>query len=364
MTAHACRLSGVIAACAIQLACSRQPVPAATPTDVAPGGPRAELSADEKAAFERGLAAFKREYQPASGLGPHFNATSCAACHSLPTTGGQGPTDIVVQVLYDKATDFVGVLPTHHIDGRQPLKPPPQGIIDRRLGPPLYGLGLLEKVTDDEMRANCDPNDSDGDGVRGHVNVNPRYDGRPGKFGLQAHTSSVRDFIGNALAGEMGVTNYVNRDPAKQRDDDAVADPEAATSVVDDLTAYVAGLAAPQPSREVAEGKAVFDRIGCASCHKANPGAAAPGAYTDLCVHSMGPKFNGGVVDFSALGDEWRTAPLWGLRFRTTYFHDGRAKDLPTAIAMHGGESANSAKAYEKLSAADQQALLRFLSSR
>ncbi len=328
-----------------------------------PGGPRADLTAAQKAAFDRGLAAFTREYAPASGLGPHFNAPSCATCHNLPTAGGVGPDSILVQVLFDKQTDFVGVLPNQHIAGRQPLPVPAGGIIDRRRGPPLYGLGLLEQVTDDEMRANCDPDDKDGDGVRGHVNVNPHYDGRPGKFGLQAHTSSIRDFIGNALAGEIGITNTVNRDPVKQRDDDAVPDPEAATSVVDDLTAYVAGMAVPKPARAEPEGLAVFSRVGCATCHKPDAGKLAPGAYTDLCVHSMGPKFDSGIMDFSSRGDEWRTAPLFGLRFRSTYFHDGRAKDLPSAIAMHGGESAGSAQRYSALGQADQQALLRFLAA-
>lgn len=352
---------GAALACLLVAACSRQA--ASADVDMPPGGLRTELSAEAKAAFDRGAAAFAREYAPPSGLGPYFNAASCATCHNLPTTGGVGPDSIQVQVLFHKPTDFVGVLQSQHIAGRQPLPVPTGGIIDRRRGPPLYGLGLLEQVTDDEMRANCDPDDKDGDGVRGHVNVNPHYDGRPGKFGLQAHTSSIRDFIGNALAGEMGITNFVNRDPAKQRDDDAVPDPEAATSVVDDLTAYVAGLAAPNPARAEPEGLAVFSRIGCATCHKPDAGKRATGAYTDLCVHGMGSKFGSGIVDFSAKGDEWRTAPLWGLRFRSTYFHDGRAKDLPSAIAMHGGESAGSAQRYAALAPAEQQALLRFLAA-
>ena len=31
---------------------------------------------------------FERRFKPSEGLGPLYNATSCASCHSTPTTGG------------------------------------------------------------------------------------------------------------------------------------------------------------------------------------------------------------------------------------------------------------------------------------
>ena len=55
--------------------------------------------------------------------------------------------------------------------------------------------------------------------------------------------------------------------------------------------------------------------------------------------------------DFKASGQEWRTAPLWGLGLYQTvnnpgyYLHDGRARSITEAIMWHGGEAAN-AKAY------------------
>ena len=350
-------------------ACSKAAVPVEAP--LALGLARADLTPAQLAAFERGKAVFSHVYTERDGLGPHFNAMACSECHNLPSLGGHGPAELKARVLFDRAQSFVGVLPVKTIAGHAPLTVPAGGILDFRRGPPLFGLGLLERLTDAELAANCDPSDRNGDGVRGHTNVNTNYDGRPGRFGLQAHTSSIRDFVGNALVGEMGVTNLVNRDPLKWADRDAVADPEAPTQTVDDLTAYVAGLAAPPRARAAsaadtarwAAGEGLFVAVGCAGCHQANPGVAVAGAYTDLCVHSLGPAFDSRIEDFSAKGDEWRTAPLWGLRFRKQYFHDARTGDLDAAVRMHGGEASSAAKNYSSLSSADRTVLIGFLDS-
>jgi Di-haem oxidoreductase, putative peroxidase len=56
-----------------------------------------------------------------------------------------------------------------------------------------------------------------------------------------------------------------------------------------------------------------------------------------------------------------RTMPLWGLRSRAIFLHDGRATDLPTAISLHDGQGKAAAAAFAAMSAAQQQALLSFL---
>jgi CxxC motif-containing protein (DUF1111 family) len=54
----------------------------------------------------------------------------------------------------------------------------------------------------------------------------------------------------------------------------------------------------------------------------------------------MGRALADGVAQGSAAGDEFRTAPLWGLGQRLFFLHDGRTIDLLEAIAAH--ESAQS----------------------
>ena len=56
-----------------------------------------------------------------------------------------------------------------------------------------------------------------------------------------------------------------------------------------------------------------------------------------------------------------RTAPLWGVRAKSVYLHDGRAQDLPTAIALHDGQGKAAARAFGALTPAQRQDLLTFL---
>ena len=56
-----------------------------------------------------------------------------------------------------------------------------------------------------------------------------------------------------------------------------------------------------------------------------------------------------------------RTAPLWGIRFRSRLMHDGVTVTVRDAILRHGGESSQATKDFRKLSPKDQGAILEFL---
>ena len=62
-------------------------------------------------------------------------------------------------------------------------------------------------------------------------------------------------------------------------------------------------------------------------------------------------------------GNEFRTAPLWGLSKRKFFLHDGRATTLVDAVRAHGGEALPSKLRAAALSSNDQSALLAFLGS-
>ena len=62
-------------------------------------------------------------------------------------------------------------------------------------------------------------------------------------------------------------------------------------------------------------------------------------------------------------GDRIRTAPLWGLRFLTTYLHDGRARTLDQAIGLHDGEARASRDRYNALNRGEKDKVLAFLRS-
>lgn len=60
---------------------------------------------------------------------------------------------------------------------------------------------------------------------------------------------------------------------------------------------------------------------------------------------------------------EWRTAPLWGVRDSAPYWHDGRAETMLEAIAMHDGEAAGTRDRFLQSSYEDRQNMLAFLDS-
>jgi len=139
-------------------------------------------------------------------------------------------------------------------------------------------------------------------------------------------------------------------------------------------------------------GRQLFFQIGCASCHAPsittanNPAAFLPPTvngtpisgnvnqtlanvtyhpYGDFLLHDMGSLGDGVNDDPAIAGDErmMRTMPLWGIRAREVFLHDGRATDIPTAIELHDGQGAAASAAFQALSADQQQDVLTFLST-
>jgi CxxC motif-containing protein (DUF1111 family) len=88
--------------------------------------------------------------------------------------------------------------------------------------------------------------------------------------------------------------------------------------------------------------------------------------FSDLAIHRMGQALNDGITQGNARGDQWRTAPLWGLNARIFLLHDGRTTDLMQAIQLHdspGSEAHAVIQNFQALSAADKQSILNFLRS-
>jgi CxxC motif-containing protein (DUF1111 family) len=76
----------------------------------------------------------------------------------------------------------------------------------------------------------------------------------------------------------------------------------------------------------------------------------------------MGPSLNDGIIQGDATGAEWRTTPLWGLRLRARFLHDGRAATPAEAILTHDGGGAAAARVFRRLTNDERKALLVFIS--
>lgn len=338
------------------------------------------LDGDAVEAFRRGARAFTRIESPASGLGPGFNGRGCAECHSHPTVGGSSGRLVT---MYGKI-GADGFDPLEELGGPQlqaegirtpdcsaPTEGVPPGAMPRhRQSTALYGMGLIESVDESAILARVDADDEDGDGISGRVN---RIDGKVGRFGWKADEPTLEAIIAKAMQKEVGITSPLRPEEEKrvrEIDCDPVADPEDDGTHLRALTDFLRELP-PLPQREKGfrevRGEEVFRDAGCVSCHVSEMPAADGDVpvrlYSDLLLHDMGDYLGDGITAGEANGNEFRTAPLWGVRESKPYLHDGRAETLEAAIALHGGEAIRSRDEFLSLGRTDKQALVAFLES-
>jgi CxxC motif-containing protein (DUF1111 family) len=289
-----------------------------------------------------------------------------------------------------------------------------------RIPTPTFGAGLIENLDDSTLLNNQAANNNNHLGISGALNRNGN-DGTITRFGWKAQNKSLHIFSGEAYNVEMGISNLLfTQDRPLPGEDQLLrglpanclnltgtgypedtsnpnASPQAA--VLDDVSAFanfMRFLAPPPPGgvvrngvnvspQSIANGQALFSAIGCATCHNATPGntqvsnftanssgvgslSKAPvNAFSDIEIHHMGTKLADNVSQGGAGGDQFRTAPLWGLGQRIFLLHDGRCTDLLCALEAHesnGGEASQVEFNFDNnLSPSQQQDILNFLRS-
>ncbi len=273
-----------------------------------------------------------------------------------------------------------------------------------RIPTPLFGAGLIEAIDDDAILANLNTNVArkQGLGIRGRPNMTGRpntsgNDGTITRFGWKGQNKSLELFSGEAYNVEQGVTSDLfphERDEAPACRFNATpespthfeaADPLEVPSDVVKFAVFMRFLAAPTPAPDtdsIVRGRKLFGDVGCALCHTPtlHTGKSSVAAlqdkdvnlYSDLVLHNMGPGLADDVNQGNAGGDEFRTAPLWGLGKRIFFLHDGRTKDLLDAIQAHAGsgsmhyppsEANQVIGQFNRLNEIDKQHLLNFLRS-
>jgi CxxC motif-containing protein (DUF1111 family) len=351
-----------------------------------------ELTPADQQAFEDGLEEFTEEETVEEGLGPVFNDVSCAACHRSPAVGGDSP---VVETRFgtrDKKqfdplisgggsllqTDGTGVngCPTGE------TLPPNTTIVAGRKTTPLFGAGLIEAIPDDQLRQLADRQPSVIKGRAHQVREAFSPQTRVGRFGHKAQVATLLQFSGDAYLNEMGITspnfqreNCPNGDCSLLSRCDLTPEPEDNGEGVAAFAAFMRLLAPPPRGRitaAVEAGEEIFTRLGCAGCHVptwttgSSPVAALNGVtfhpYSDFLLHDMGG-LGDGIEQGRAGGTEMRTMPLWGLRVRRSFLHDGSAPTIVEAIQAHAGQGQAASDAFGQLSDPEGRQLLEFLES-
>ncbi len=391
------------------------------------------------------------------GLGPLYNARSCQRCHVKDGRGHPpaGPEDSAVSMFlrvsipgtpedgYADIADYIATLPEPTYGGQMQdfalaghpaeyrldityeevpvelsdgetasLRRPtykaadlgygplhPDAMLSPRVAPQMIGLGLLEAIPVDDLLANADPDDADGDGISGRANIvwSTEFD-KPmmGRFGHKAGMPTIMEQSAAAFAGDIGISSPLY--PAPHGDctstqancidaphgDGDVRGHEIDAEGMDLVAFYSRNLGVPArrdvDDPQVLRGKQVFHDAGCASCHtpsfvthrmpdRPEHSFQLIWPYSDLLLHDMGEGLADNRPEARATGREWRTPPLWGIGLtervsgHTQFLHDGRARSLLEAILWHGGEAQSARDTVVSMPKADRDALIQFLES-
>src|SRR5437016_3930051 len=240
-----------------------------------------------------------------------------------------------------------------------------------RIPTPVFGAGLIENIEESTLLANKAAQGNNV-GIAGTFNRNGN-DGTITRFGWKAQNKSLVIFSGEAYNVEMGVSNEVfgqerplpgegqaaglpancKINPTPEDHTNFGATPTGTSSDAVGFAIFMRLLAAPTPSTttpggatSITNGRNLFSSVGCAVCHTASLTTAASSLtsslsnatanlFSDLEIHHMGTGLTDNVSQGGAGGDQFRSAPLWGLGQRRFFLHDGRTSNLLTAIASH-----------------------------
>ncbi len=268
-----------------------------------------------------------------------------------------------------------------------------------------FGDGLVEAVSDQTFERIAESEPPEIHGTVKMVTENFTKVTHVGRFGWKDDHASLRGFSGDAYLNENGITNPDNPDEVSQcaANEKAYGLPLQDTGVedttdadgradIDRFSDFMRGLAPPPtlPQNASAQnGSRLFTSMGCAGCHTpsmttaSNPASfIAPTTgdvsvsptlnntlanqtfhpYSDFLLHDMG-SLGDGITSGAAGPTMMRTVPLWGLRAKSQFLHDGRAGDIPTAIKLHDGQGKPAAQAFGALSAQQQLDVVNFLNT-
>jgi CxxC motif-containing protein (DUF1111 family) len=267
----------------------------------------------------------------------------------------------------------------------------------------VFGAGLIESIKDSTLAANVAANPSlkQAVGISGRLNRNGN-DGTVSRFGWKAQNQSLLLFSGEAYNVEMGITNelfqserdenptchFPNADFPTVPNDNQVFDTSAGfptlITAIENFANFQRFLDQPTPSTttpggatSINRGRQIFNAIGCGLCHTPSlttANYATVGAlrnkvanlFSDVALHAMGAGLADDIVQGGAAGNEFRTAPLWGVGKRIFFLHDGRTSDIQQAIREHassGSEANTVIGAFNLLGNQQKQDLLNFLRS-
>lgn len=415
---------------------------ATQPLDAPTGFDNKSNGVTDDATHQADQTKFEEVEQLSDGLGPLYNAQSCRECHQNPVSGAASQVselrvghlspdghfldpeipiadgqEIIKgrSLVNDRAICPNAAFPNTEIQERVPET---ETIRTNRQSLNLLGDGFVEAVDDqtfiDLAEKQCKSSHRK---ICGQVLFVPIVEAPGqtgvGRFGWKDQHASLLSFSGDAYLNEMGITNRLQPDevtnlcntvsePNDTPGSDGLAD-------IDHFARFIRATKAPARDLQLVKsplaesGSALFDKIGCSTCHVQALTTAAAGTkinggtftippalggitfhpYGDFLLHNVGT--GDGIVQsmtehygrrmyettwknlskeaYQNTQNKIRTAPLWGVRLQPRLMHDGTSLTFRDAILRHRGEAAHVTERFEKLKKGDQEALIEFLKS-
>jgi CxxC motif-containing protein (DUF1111 family) len=356
---------------------------------------------NNKCNFEAAAEEFNAHEENDEGIGPVYNARGCGECHDAPVLGGGSQVVERRAGFFSPATGFLehpgGSLihdrAIHH--AIQETVHADQNVLSLRASLGVLGDGFVEAIGSPALAAIAAAQPS---ALRGQMISVPVLEQpgatRTGRFGWKNQQASLLSFAADAYVNEMGITSPLQptentSNGGSIADYDAVADPEDDGIDVELFALFMRSTLAPAvdaaraATPEAIAGSTLFDQVGCNVCHTRTIVTEPPGAlinggalivgttlgskrihpFSDFLLHDIGT--GDGIVQNGGANtrNKVRTVPLWGLRTRGRFMHDGLSQNIEDAIQRHGNQAASVRDAFKALSATDQQRLLAFLRS-
>jgi CxxC motif-containing protein (DUF1111 family) len=361
-------------------------------------------------------AVFETVEKQRDGLGPFYNGTSCAGCHSTPISGGVSSITELRAGHDDANGNFIPATAFVNF-GQEPI--PNRSLIDQkaiceaaqetltdadniralRLTLNVLGDGYVEAIADGTLQQIAANQSAD---IQGELITDLALEGGSGfgRFGWKDQHVSLLSFASDAYLNEMGISNRLrpNEDDFTHQCD-SVPDPEDVNDDIDTFARFMRATKVPPRDTALAAtpdaqaGSALFDQIGCSGCHvrtivtapaslTANPSADVNGIgvggsnvppclanktihpFSDFLLHKLGTGdkiVQDGAPQHTA--NKIRTPPLWGLRTHPVFMHDGASTTISDAIARHGGQASTARAQFNSLLPQQQQQVLTFLNS-
>jgi CxxC motif-containing protein (DUF1111 family) len=318
-------------------------------------------------------------------------------------------------LINDRAICPNGRFPDGEIQERVPLT---ETIRTFRTSLNLLGDGFVEAVDDQTLINLAEGQRVETRGrIQGQVLFVPILEAPgttgAGRFGWKNQHASLLSFSADAYLNEMGITNRLQPDEVtdicNDPHDPSIAQPNDQDDDIDVFTEFIRATKAPARDKIQAKtpaakaGEKIFTSIGCAVCHVPTMKTAPAGtvinggtykipkalggktfhSHGDFLLHDVGtgdgivqswaehygrdvyeyqwPRLS--VEAFNSTQNKMRTAPLWGVRFRSRLMHDGESLTFLEAIERHWGEASETITQFLLLPDSSKLALFEFLKS-